>query len=77
MTAVDSVVVFSARIKELGLGEFQTKFDDKGWTTFAAFAFATSSFKEPEGEQFAKEILEPLGCTSEHKLVPMIRRLFM
>ena len=77
MAAVDSPVVFAARLKELGLEEFKTSFEDKGWTTFAAFAFSTSSFRQPEGDEFLKEVIEPLIGASDHKLVPQIRRLFM
>ena len=58
MAAMDSAVVFSARLDELGLGAFKDKFTNAGWTSFADFAFATSSFKEPDPEVFAKEVLE-------------------
>ena len=77
MAAVDSTVVFSARIDELGLNAIKDKFTANGWSTFADFAFATSSFKEPDPELFAKEVLVPLLDSATNSLAPRVRRLFM
>ena len=53
----DSTAVFVARLKELDLFDLHAKFKEKGWDTFANFAFATTSFRDPDPEAFAKEVL--------------------
>ena len=77
MAAVDSTDVFMARLEELGLESIKQKFKDLGWTSFGDFAFATTGFKEPEPEVFAKEVLVPLLGDAAHSLAPRVRRLFM
>ena len=77
MAAVDSTDVFMARLEELGLESVKQKVKDLGWTGFGDFAFATTGFKEPEPEVFAKEVLVLLLGDAAHSLAPRVRRLFM
>jgi hypothetical protein len=39
--ALDSKAVFADRVRVLGLGAYQAKFEEKGWDTIANFAFAS------------------------------------
>ena len=77
MSAVDSWVVFSAKIDELGLSEIKDKFVSQKWQSLATFAFATSFFKEPEPDVFKKEILDILLPSDDQSMAPQVRRLYM
>ena len=77
MSAVDSSVVFAAKIDELGLSSLKDKFVSQNWNSFAKFAFATSSFKEPDAEVFQKQVLDVLLPSDDQSLAPVVRRLYM
>ena len=70
MAAVDSRTVFFARIAELGMNDLNNKFEEKGWTMFVEFAFATSSFKEPDADTFATEVIVPLLGSKDKPMAP-------
>ena len=77
MSAIDSEIVFFARIEEIGLSKHLDAFKKKKWTTMATFAFATSELREPSAEVFNEEVLKPLFGSSSHEDAPQVRRLFM
>ena len=74
----ESEAVFRERVSSLGLDDFFSVFAQKGWTTYGAFAFSTSS---PPGtadrNQITDQIIVPvLGEEGQdHQLAPSLRRL--
>ena len=76
--ATESPAVFAATLKRMGLGDLQTKFEAKGWTTMATYAFSHGGFKEPEPQHFTDAVLIPLlgADAASDPLSPKLRHLF-
>ena len=74
---LDSKAHFSDRLKTLGLGEFETKFVNKGWCTMAAFGFSSSYVPGRSDETvLVEKVFKPILGNADHVLEPMVRRLF-
>ena len=79
-----SCPAFTAALTELGLSSLTEKFEANGWSTFSAFAFATSDPQGRDGKAFEQEVLPELVTMSEgkptdaeeKKLIPKIRMLY-
>ena len=74
----ESEAVFRERVSNLGLDDFLSIFLQKGWTTYGAFAFSTSSPPCPaDSNQITDQIIAPvLGEEGQdHQLAPSFRRL--
>ena len=52
MSLATSKPAFTAALAELGLTELTSKFEESGWDTFNAFAFATSDPQGRDGKAF-------------------------
>ena len=76
MAAAESATVFFARAAELGLGDLKSRFEARGWCSFADFAFACSDFKNSNPAIFEEEVIKPL-VGEDVSRIPKIRRLFM
>ena len=84
MSLATSRPAFTAALKDLGLTDLTGKFEENGWTTFSAFAFATSDPQGRDGKAFEQEVLPELIAMvegkatnpEEKKLIPKIRMLY-
>ena len=76
MAMVDSVATFKARVVDLGLGEFWHKFEEKRFTSYAAFAFS-SNFQpgNPDEKASIEDTLKPI-LGEDPALRHVMRRLF-
>ena len=72
----ESSAVFYARLEELGLSDLKAKFVERGWTSHADFAMASSDFSGKDNELFTKEVVTPLVGDATDRLTK-IRRLFV
>ena len=54
VSASESSAVFTARMKEHGLGEYVAKFEEFGWLSYSNFAFSTSALEKPDTAIFDK-----------------------
>eukprot|EP00973_Karenia_brevis_P065545 9110294-Karenia_brevis.AAC.1 len=76
--ALDSIPVFEAKLKELGLDCYlESHFTPRGWTAAANFAFAANYVPgTPDDSTFVADVILPvLGSTLDPQ-VPALRRLF-
>ncbi len=76
--AVDSVAVFKERVAALRLHDYWHAFAERGWDTYANFAFAPSNNPATaDDDKFSATVLQPLlGEDLSNKPVAAVRRLF-
>ena len=75
--ALDSKAFFMERVRAIGLGGFETKFEQLGWTNMGMFAFSANHAPGKADEQnFEDEVIIPLLESSTHIKKPAVRRLF-
>eukprot|EP00973_Karenia_brevis_P004062 558044-Karenia_brevis.AAC.1 len=75
--ALESAAFFAKRVKELGLGEYQSVMADNGWSTMGTFAFSANYV--PGGvddSKFMEEVVVPVLGDQSHVLKAALRRLF-
>ncbi|CAJ1459680.1 unnamed protein product, partial [Effrenium voratum] len=79
MSLVDSAPVFAARCRAVGLtAEAVTKLAEKGWNTYATFAFCVPSLpgsSEAAETLFVTRVIEPVLGDPDHADGPKLRRL--
>ena len=73
---VDSVATFKARVLDLGLGDYWPKFEEKRFTTYAAYAFS-SNFQpgNPDEAPFIRDTITPI-LGEDPSMRHVTRRLF-
>ena len=77
MSVLESSAAFESRLQELGLSELLPKFNERGWSTFGRFAFATTYVPhQSDDSKFASDVLAHLLPDAGHRDAPAIRRLF-
>ena len=73
--SIDSKPVFSERLASLGLRDLQAKFTEKGWDTYANFAFASGYVPGHSAEElYVRDILIPLLGDADHVKRSALRR---
>ena len=72
--ALESTVVFAARLQKLGLGEFINGFTAEGWNTYGEFAFAVN-YTPGQGDdtKFVDEVIVPILGEPRHPMRPTLR----
>ena len=74
---LDSLAVFAARMKQLGLDSLYDIFVQNGWDTHAKFAFSSSSLPGGDNEKaFSQNVLSKIFSSPDDNGIPSVRRLF-
>ena len=78
MADLNSSRVFAKTLAEMQLGTLAAKFEEKGWTTHADFAYACGVQPgQPEHDtRFVEEVVVPLTGDRDSPVKPKLRRLF-